>query len=278
MIAVDDGSESENRRVLEQELGRGGMSLRVLWRDRSGGPAIARNQGWRIGRAPLVAFTDDDCVVDERWLEAGLRAAGEHPTAILQGVVDPIPEELARGLHLFHHTFVNHDCGPWYETANVFYPRTLLEHLGGFDETFAGPGGEDTDLAWRALECGAPAVSVHDAHVHHAVTNLGPLGKLRRANRWTGTVQVFGRHPGLRLHLVHRRFWSRTHYLLARAALALALPRRWWPVRLWLAAPYVVHLTDRRSGPLLAPYLVLHDLVETQAIVRGALRYRVLVL
>ena len=34
------------------------------------------------------------------------------------------------------------------------YPRALLERLGGFDEAYDF-GGEDTDLAWRAIEAGA---------------------------------------------------------------------------------------------------------------------------
>jgi hypothetical protein len=73
-------------------------------------------------------------------------------------------------------------------------------------------------------------------------------------------------------------FWKWNHYALARAVLALLLPRRWWPVQWWLAAPYVDMLTNRRSGPLLAPYLVLHDLVEVVAVVRGGVRYRTFVL
>lgn len=277
VIAVDDASGIENRHVLQQALDRGDLALHVIWRDSSGGPAVARNAGWRAARAPLVAFTDDDCVAAEGWLEEGLRAGEQHAGAILQGPVEPIPEELHR-LTYFHHTFTNHDCGPWFETANIFYPREVLERLGGFDESFTSPGGEDTDLAWRALAEGVAARPVPGALVRHAVSALGVRGKLRRANRWTGTVRVFGDHPGLRPYLVAGVFWNSTHYALARAVLALCLPRRWWPLRLWLAAPYVTHVTDRRSGPLLAPYIVLHDLVEMQAVLRGAVRHRTLVL
>lgn len=277
VVAVDDGSALENRRVLQAALDRGDLQLHVIWRESSGGPAVARNAGWRAARAPLVAFTDDDCASAEDWLEQGLRAAERDPGAILQGPVEPIPEELHR-LTYFHHTFTNRDCGPWFETANIFYPRAVLERLGGFDESFTAPGGEDTDLAWRALAQGIPARPAPEALVHHAVSALGVRGKLRRANRWTGTVRVFADHPGLRRHLVAGVFWSPTHYALARAMLALCLPRRWWPLRLWLAAPYVTHVSDRRSGPLLAPYIVLHDLVEMQAVLRGAARHHTFVL
>lgn len=277
VVAVDDGSGPENRHVLQAAIERDAMDLRVIWRERSGGPAVARNDGWRTARAPLVAFTDDDCVVAGDWLEEGLRMAEAHPDAILQGPVSPVPEELPR-LTYFHHTFSNDACGPWYETANIFYPREVLERFGGFDESFAVPGGEDTDLAWRALAAGVRTLAVPRAAVHHAVVALGPLGKLRRANRWSDTVRLFADHPGLRAHLTHRVFWAPTHYGLVRTALALCLPRRWWPLKLWLAGPYLVYVARRRSGPLLAPYIVLHDVVELQAVLRGAVRHRTLVI
>jgi hypothetical protein len=88
----------------------------------------------------------------------------------------------------------------------------------------------------------------------------------------------FKRHPGLREHLVRGVFWNPVHYQLARAALALAVPRRLWPLRWLLAAPYVVRLTARRSGPLLAPYFILHDLVEVAACLRGSARYKTFVI
>jgi hypothetical protein len=66
--------------------------------------------------------------------------------------------------------------------------------------------------------------------------------------------------------------------VLFRFLLALVLPRRWGLLRLALAAPYVAYLTNRRTGPLLAPYLLALDLAEVFAVVRGAIRYRTLVI
>jgi hypothetical protein len=73
-------------------------------------------------------------------------------------------------------------------------------------------------------------------------------------------------------------FWNQQHWWLARAGLALFVPARLWWLRWWLSAPYVMHLTNRRSGPLLAPYLVIHDIVEMSACIRGSVRYRILVI
>jgi len=283
VVVVDDGSSDATPEVLEREEARGDLSLRMIRRPRAGGPSAARNDGWRVARAPLVAFTDDDCVAEPGWLAALEGAARESPGAVVQGRTDPNPAELG-DWGTFSRSLAVRRRGPWFQTCNILYPRELLERLGGFDASaYSGPGGEDTDLAWRALELGREAVYVDEARVLHAVSRLGPLGKLRVAWRWTETMRVFARHPELRRTQLHKRvFWKGSHYLLLRVLLATLLPRRLWLVRQWLALPYLWHLADRGrdegGGLLAAPYFAIHDLVELVAVARGALRYRVLVL
>src|SRR4051795_13441021 len=72
VIVVDDGSGPDTQQLLEREQAAGGLQLRVERRSPAGGPARARNAGWRTAGAPLVAFTDDDCEPGPAWLAAGL--------------------------------------------------------------------------------------------------------------------------------------------------------------------------------------------------------------
>jgi glycosyltransferase involved in cell wall biosynthesis len=283
VIAVDDGSSDATAEVLAREQERGRLALTALRNERPRGPAAARNTGWRAARAPLVAFTDDDCTAAPGWLASGLEAFTSSPGSFLQGRTDPAPAEL----HLegpFSRTLRVHEAGPYFQTCNVMYPLETLQRLGGFDEeTFTVPGGEDADLAWRAMESGSRPVFVPGAQVFHAVSDLGPAGKLRVAWRWSETMRIYARHPELRRRqLTYRVFWKGSHYLLFRAIVAALLPRRLAPVRMWLARPYLLHLFERGrvegGGPLLAPYFLLHDLVEMAAALRGSVRYRTLVL
>src|SRR4051794_33714707 len=80
VIVVDDASDDggATRRVLD-----GAPDIRVIHREVSGGPAVARNAGWAVAQAPLIAFTDDDCRAAPRWLEAALEVADAHPSAIV---------------------------------------------------------------------------------------------------------------------------------------------------------------------------------------------------
>src|SRR4051794_5156121 len=68
-VFVDDGSTDDTVAVLERERERGGLNMQVIALPDSAGPSRARNRGWRASSAPLVAFTDDDCLADPGWLE-----------------------------------------------------------------------------------------------------------------------------------------------------------------------------------------------------------------
>jgi glycosyltransferase involved in cell wall biosynthesis len=289
VIVVDDCSSDSTPAMLAAEQERGRLDLRTIRHERNLGQGAGRNTGWRAARAPLVAFTDDDCVVDPGWLRALLDHAAESPGALICGRTDARPDQEAL-LGPFSRTQVIHRAGPDFQTCNILYARSLLARLDGFDaEAFPSFGGEDTDLAWRAIEAGADVVYADSARVYHAVRYIGPIGRLRLAASWHQGVNALARHPGLRRALLKRRiFWKENHFLLARALVGLALPARVGPIplRAWLAAPYVKNLLMRgsieRSGPatsiLLAPYFLVLDLTEVAAMIRGSARYRTLVL
>ena len=138
------------------------------------GRAQARETGWRESRAELIAFTDDDCVPEPGWLEAGIAAAEAASGAIVQGATRPDRTQLDR-LGPFARTVTVESFDPAFQTCNMFFPRAVLEGVGGFDvESFGRVhGGEDSDLAWRAIKAGAPAAFAPDARVEHAVDGLG---------------------------------------------------------------------------------------------------------
>jgi GT2 family glycosyltransferase len=282
VIVVDDGSVRGTpelmRRYREGEVEGSALELRDVRRDEAGGPSAARNEGWPLARAPLVAFIDDDCVATPGWLAALTEAAEAAPGAIVQGRTLPDPREESRLGPNARSLWVE-EPGPYYQAANILYPRALLEKLGGFDAEAFPFVGEDTDLAWRAIAAGARVEWAPDALVHHAVTDLGPIGKLRLATRWSESIRLFARHRSLRAeHLTYGVFWKGTHYLLVRFLLALALRHRTRWLALWLGAPYVRNLllrgTHEGGGPLAAGSYLAYDLVELVAVLRGAVRYR----
>jgi glycosyltransferase involved in cell wall biosynthesis len=283
VIVVDNGSGPETGGVLADELARRELFLTVVRHEHTLGPAGGRNSGWRRARAPLVAFTDDDCVPSPAWLSAALSASKRHAGAIVQGRTEPRPQELG-GARLTTRTVTITELSPQFETCNIVYPRAVLEALGGFDEAFGlRPAGEDTELAWRAIGRGTEVVFAPDALVHHAVVRLGALGTLRDATRWGACARMFARESGTRALLYGGVFWNVWHYLLIRSALSLLGPR--W-LRHLLLRRHARALRQRALAAGVPPwrsgaaggYLVLYDAVELVALARGAVRNRTFVL
>jgi glycosyltransferase involved in cell wall biosynthesis len=281
VIVVDDGSSDGTAAAVEARRGTAAHRLELLRSAQARGPAAGRNMGWRAATAQLVAFTDDDCEPAPRWLGEILAAADAQPgeTAV-QGRTEPIPRERDR-IGVFTRTISVTRRGPWFQTCNMAYPRRLLVRLEGFEERYPAPGGEDTDLAWRAIEAGQDIVYAPAALVHHAVNELGPIGKLRVALRWTDAAWVFGRHPQLRGECHWWLFWKPSHAKLLLGLAGLAAARR-FPPALVLALPWWRELVGRCNeigAPRAAvPYLAVHDLLETFGAARGAVRYRVPIL
>ena len=277
-IVVDDASTDSTPAVLER--GEDGLELRTVRRAERGGPGAARNAGWREARAPLVAFTDDDCTPARGWLAALVQAHGQRPGAVLQGRTQPHPDEVARQ-DAFSRSQLVTSLSPHFQTCNIAYPRELLERLGGFDESF-GHYAEDADLAWRAIEGGARAEFVSGALVHHAVHTPGALAQLRDSQRWADAVRAFARHPEMRSAFTHRVFWRPSHEGLLLALAGLALRRRSRGLSLLLAAPYLRHLrTLHGSAAGTLAFLPVHAVVdgaEVVAMARGSARFRTLVL
>jgi glycosyltransferase involved in cell wall biosynthesis len=280
VVIVDNGSSSDaTGRVLADAQRRAVLRLRTVRHEQTRGPAGGRNAGWRLASAPLVAFTDDDCRPSPGWLAAALAAADGHPGSIIQGPTRPDPAEAA-GDSLFSHSVTIERLGPQFETCNIVYPRTVLEALGGFDESFGvRPAGEDTDLAWRAIEAGVPVSWAADALVLHDVVAVGARGRLRIAARWGDGMRVFAAHPRARAMLYRGVFWNVWHYLMWRSLLSLLAPV--WLRRLLLAR-HLLALRARtrslRTRSWAVPFLVVHDVVECWSIARGALRARTFVL
>lgn len=285
VIVVDDASERPTTLPTLLEAAPG-LDLRLLRHDAPRGPAATRNTGWRAARAPFVAFTDDDCEATPGWLGALLAAAEGDGDVIVQGRTEPHPAEADR-IGPFSRTVAIGGADELYETCNLAVPRSLLQRIGGFDESFRNACGEDVDLGRRGVKSGARLVYAQDALVYHAVHQPGVLGTVRGTPIWTDAVRVLKLHPELRRMLVHRLFWKRSHapLLLALAGLALA-GRRGSFAWLALVLPYVDHHRRAHSAagrPLSTavrslPGHLAVDSTELLTMVRGSLKHRTLML
>jgi GT2 family glycosyltransferase len=287
VIVVHDYGDEDTRNVIERHpLTEMGVLRHIRIEPGTGQPARQRNLGWRAAEAPLIAFTDDDCRVDPRWLEAYVDAAAQHPGAIVQGVTKNEPYEIETWAAPHVRTLdIPHPPNEFLQTCNILYPRDLLERLGGFDESFEAPAGEDTDLGMRAAETGAEIAGTYDAVVYHAVEEYTLPAMIKLGWKWRHVALLARRHPRVRREWVLGFFWRREHALLVGGALGLAAARRFPPAAL-AAAPYLREQLMRRGSEkrqlavsaLELPGQVVVDAAEVATMAAGSARYRTFVL
>jgi GT2 family glycosyltransferase len=276
---VDDVSGDGTEAVLARLAAATPLRLLPMRTSANGGPAAARNLGWRATSAPVVAFTDDDCAPEPGWLAAGVAAlAGSDDLGVVQGRV-------VRGQHVATGPWTlirEHDAPtPYFEGCNVFYRRAALEQTGGFEEAFTVAYGEDTDLAWRVIDAGYGRGFAADAVVAHDVEERTFRWHLRFGFIERSLIGIGARHPGFVAEAYWRPWaWQRDPAAMAGVVVgavgafwflplgALALPWIWlrWPRR------------GYRSMPLLGPQRAVLDAVKLAGHVVASVRHRTFVL
>lgn len=211
-------------------------------------PGRNRNAGWRAAHAPVVLFTDDDCLPPPRWLDSALAAARRYPGAVVQGLTYPDPVEsrvIGRHAPYVHSQWILPPL-PWGQACNIIYPRTVLEATGGFPEDMYV--GEDTALLERAKALGVPYEGALDCVNYHAVKELSLPELITGAWRWRDLPLLVARHPRIRQNLPVYIFWRRAHAMLPLAALGwIEMRRNRFAVLLTL--PYLIHALPTKHGP-----------------------------
>jgi GT2 family glycosyltransferase len=232
IIVIDDRPSQATRDLVAEWAARAAASrLAIVYIPNAGphGPAAARNRGWRIARAPIIAFTDDDTVPDKAWLTNGLAAFDDKVDAIRGSIQMPLPanptdyQRDAKRLETAE-----------FVTANCFCRKQVLESLNGFDERFRLAWREDSDFHFRLLEANATIVHAPQAVVVHPV----------RAEPWG--VSIFQQKKILFDALLYKK-----HPLLYRQKIR-AIPR--WDYYLVVAALFS-GLAALASGYLLVSAL-----------------------
>jgi glycosyltransferase involved in cell wall biosynthesis len=187
IIVVDNApSDDQTRRVVEARA-------QVTYRcEPCPGLDFARNHALAAARGELIAYLDDDVVVDRGWLAALAGAAAENPDlGCLTGQVLPLAcateaQLLFEARGGFRRGFTKmrwgqegaglapfHPCnaGSFGAGCNMVLKTELLRRLGGFDEALDTgpplPGGGDLDIFYRVIRAGWPLVYEPAMMVRH---------------------------------------------------------------------------------------------------------------
>ncbi|SFP14555.1 haloacid dehalogenase superfamily, subfamily IA, variant 3 with third motif having DD or ED/haloacid dehalogenase superfamily, subfamily IA, variant 1 with third motif having Dx(3-4)D or Dx(3-4)E [Geodermatophilus dictyosporus] len=224
LVVVDDRPQGPPLTVDRPGL----PPVRVV-RTGGGGPARARNLGWRTARTGWIAFLDDDVVPDPDWyerLDEDLRdlpadVAGSQGRVRVPLPADRRPTDWERGT-------AGLATSSWI-TADLAYRRAALAAVGGFDERFPRAFREDSDLALRVVDTGSRLVRGQRRITH----------PVRPTDRWVSLRVQAGNADDVLMRRLHGPDWrERADAALGRrpqhlavtaagvAALGLAAARR----------------------------------------------------
>lgn len=232
-----------------------------------------RNRAAEIARGQVIAFTDSDCSPEPGWLSAGVSALGRDPRlGLVCGVTLP-PEPPRR---TWSKNVTVRDFTWRFESCNVMVRREAFGPAGAFDEV-VGDGWEDTAAGFEILRRGWRAGFCPEAVVRHDVTYPGFWFHVRREQRQANLAHVARRYPEVRSRLLCARLFINRRQAACFAAGAGLLAGRLRPRARLLAIPYAAFVLPRVL-PWRMAQLVILDVAMHFAVIRGAVRYRTLVL
>jgi GT2 family glycosyltransferase len=218
IVVVDDAALDTTRSAIArwtERMAARGVDLAYVANHGPHGPAAARNRGWRVARAAIIAFTDDDTVPDPDWLRHGLQAFSDDVDALWGRIVMPLP-----GQPSDYERDASHLARAEFVTANCFCRKAMLDALGGFDERFRLAWREDSDFHFRLLEKGARIRHVPQALVVHPVRPARWGVSISQQRKIQFDALLYKKHPLLYRRKI--RATPRWDYYLTVASLLAA--------------------------------------------------------
>jgi len=274
VIVVDNDPATDGTQTMVRE--RFGDKVRYV-REPLRGLASAHNRGAATARGEIVAFTDDDVLIDPGWLTAvaeGFAAAPD--VACVTGLI--VPAELrtrtqamlewhAKATKGFTRRVANlgaagvdplfpYTAGELGAGANMAFTAALLRELGGFDPAMgvgtATLGGDDLMAFFLAIATGHTLVYQPEALIwhHHHTDPPALLAQARGHSVGLGAflTGVALHHPRM-LPLLARRLPRAAGHAASRLRTRRPVPGAGTPITL----PRAVTAAERRGllyGPL----------------------------
>ncbi len=192
IVVIDNNSDDNTRGVVEDFCRRDALNISYLFEPRQG-KSFALNRGLEQVSGEIIAFLDDDVVVDKGWLIALIDATRKYRDCdgfggrIVSLWQDNLPDwlELAGTYNSLRGTGYLRDEGTedkdYSQTesrvpcgANMFFRKAAVQKNGFFREDLgplAGKPGaaEDTEYCFRMLKAGRKLMYIGKALVYHKV-------------------------------------------------------------------------------------------------------------
>ena len=275
-IVADDGSTDGTGEALSRLQTR----YRLRWlRQENAGPAAARNAAARMAEHEVLIFLDGDQLCRPEMVAAHLDIHEREGNVLVQGLYPLADGCRSRGASLLYERALlgalapvdrPHPVSPHVWGGQISVRRSVWEQVGGFDSSFRGYGGEDTDFGLRVAALGVPFVFDPRALSHHLhEVRYGSFARqayeegrsvIRLSRKHLIPVEtLFGGPVGRPADLVFQVAWSRSELAMGRLG------------RLLTVAMMAADAVRLRSAQLLSARFV-HRFYKLGGLVAEALR------
>jgi GT2 family glycosyltransferase len=172
VVVVDDGGPEPIDAMVAAYADR--LDLRLIRQSR-GGPAAARNAGVAAARGRYLAFIDDDCAPEPRWLAELLLEfrrddrrllGGRVENALVDNLYSTASEHIARFVYEYNRTAAARE--PFFTANNFALAADLFRAVGGFTTSIPSATAEDKEFCDRSRAHGIALAHVPAAVVYHA--------------------------------------------------------------------------------------------------------------
>jgi glucosyl-dolichyl phosphate glucuronosyltransferase len=184
VIVVDNNSNDDTRLVFEEIEKNFATEIRYVFEDKQG-ISNARNRGVKESRGEIIAFADDDVIVDKYWIQCIDKAFKEHNDVVcIGGKILPIweiskPDWLNQDLYTYLALLDYGDSAVYMDTpdiysANIAVKSEMFKKHGVFDTNLGRIPkklycAEETDFLKRLLNAGEKILYHPSLIVHHHI-------------------------------------------------------------------------------------------------------------
>jgi glycosyltransferase involved in cell wall biosynthesis len=158
IIVVDDCSQDNTPHIIQS------FPYKLIRLSKNHGPAYCRNAGAGVATGEILAFTDSDCRVAPDWLQNIYERFTQNDIAAIMGRLVLMPSTLmgdsisaigfpAGGSIGFEKIWKVDQKGftDSLSSCNCAVRKDIFDKIGGFDESFPYPGGEDSLFAYTLI-------------------------------------------------------------------------------------------------------------------------------
>ena len=174
LLVVDNNSSDMTRELVHNLKTESGADINYLFEKRQG-LSYARNRGIEESHGRIIAFLDDDCIVDPGWLSCLVHEFRSDP--VLSGIggrvelFDERDKPVTLMTSMERRLFSSGQLFSFMHGCNMAFDRNVFQKIGGFDVRL-GPGtkiaaAEDADLIYRVYKSGFRMLYCPDLCVYH---------------------------------------------------------------------------------------------------------------